>query len=325
MLSLRFLRFFSVHNHTCYQCTKKRDAFSKENAILAFAEICVCVGTLKMDVRGNNEVLVSYQNVVVMRHGERLDNFEPSWAVTAARPWDPPLAPAGRKRALETGRRLRRSLGFPIGRIFVSPFLRCVQTAVEVVASLSAINEGGAAAAAATVNGDGVREDSFKVKVCVEYGLCEMMNSKAIRPNVAPKDGNMRFDTAKCEAMLPAWIVDKNVERVYKELPQWGESVLQAGARYQQLIKDLADKYPTENLLLVTHGEGVKVAVSSFRKGAKVNEVDYCGYVELSRPIFKKDHTFTTGEFDLLTPSGQTGVSYILPSPLENNTNQTST
>jgi len=39
------------------------------------------------------------------------------------------------------------------------------------------------------------------------------------------------------------------------QLPQWEESVLQAGARYQQLIKDLADKYPTENLLLVTHGK----------------------------------------------------------------------
>jgi len=45
-----------------------------------------------------------------------------------------------------------------------------------------------------------------------------MMNSKAIRPNVAPKDGNMRFDMAECEAMLPAGIVDKNVERVYKEV-----------------------------------------------------------------------------------------------------------
>lgn len=39
------------------------------------------------------------------------------------------------------------------------------------------------------------------------------------------------------------------------QLPQWEESVLQAEARYQQLIKDLADKYPTENLLLVTHGK----------------------------------------------------------------------
>lgn len=150
------------------------------------------------------------------------------------------------------------------------------------------------------------------------------MNSKAIRPNVAPKDGNMSFDIAELEAMLPAETVDKNVERVYKELPPWEESVLQAGARYQHLIKDLADKYPTENLLLVTHGEGVKVAVSSVRNDAEVKEVDYCGYVVLRRPIFKENLTFTTGEFILLTPSGQTGVSYFLPPPLGNDTNQTS-
>lgn len=57
-------------------------------------------------------------------------------------------------------------------------------------------------------------------------------------------------------------------------------------------------------------GEGVGVALSSFKKGAEVYEVDYCGYVELRRPIFKKDQSFTLGEFEVLTHSGQTGVSY---------------
>ncbi|CAJ1779755.1 unnamed protein product [Sphenostylis stenocarpa] len=276
------------------------------------------VGSFKMGSRGNHGA--AFQNVVVMRHGERFDNFHPSWAATAARPWDPPLAEPGRKRAFETGRRLRDSLGFPIRRVFVSPFLRCVQTAVELVASLSAGEEGGS-----PTTGDGVTVvDPSEVKVSIEYGLCEMMNNKAIRPNVAPKDGNMRFDIAECEAMLPHGIVDRNVKRVYKELPQWGESDLEAEERYKQLIKDLADKYPTENLLFVTHGEGVKVAVSSVRKDVAVNEVEYCGYVELRRPIFKKNHTFTFGEFDLLTLSGKTGVCYSFPCSLENASNQRS-
>ncbi|XP_006606963.1 uncharacterized protein LOC114412812 isoform X3 [Glycine soja] len=303
MLSLRLLRLFSVRS-TCNQAPILQESYKvyKETGLRSLS-----TGSVKMSSRGKQGAIVSYQNVVVMRHGERFDNFEPSWAATAARPWDPPLAEAGRKRAFKTGLRLRESVEFPIGRVFVSPFLRCLQTAVELVASLS----------------DGVAVKPSEVKVSVEYGLCEMMNSKAIRPNVAPKDGNMGFDVAVCEAMLPAEIVDKNVERMCKELPQWEESVLQAGARYQQLIKDLADKYPTENLLLVTHGEGVKVAVSSFKKDAEVNEVDYCGYVELRRPMFMKDHTFAAGEFDLLTTSGQTGVSYFLPRPLGSDTNQT--
>jgi len=57
-------------------------------------------------------------------------------------------------------------------------------------------------------------------------------------------------------------------------------------------------------------GEGVGVAFSSFKKGTEVYEVDYCGYVELRRPIFKKDQSFTAGEFEVLTNTGQTGVKY---------------
>lgn len=52
------------------------------------------------------------------------------------------------------------------------------------------------------------------------------------------------------------------------------------------------------------------MALSSFRKGAEVYDVDYCGYVELRRPIFKKDRSFTAGEFEVITNTGQTGVKY---------------
>lgn len=57
-----------------------------------------------------------------------------------------------------------------------------------------------------------------QLQVSVEYGLCEMMSRMAIRPEVAPKDGNWGFDIAEREAMLPAGTVDNNVERVYKEV-----------------------------------------------------------------------------------------------------------
>ncbi|MCI22687.1 phosphoglycerate mutase family protein, partial [Trifolium medium] len=38
------------------------------------------------------------------------------------------------------GKSIQQSLGFPIHRLFVSPFLRCIQTAAEFVISLSAVN-----------------------------------------------------------------------------------------------------------------------------------------------------------------------------------------
>jgi len=44
------------------------------------------------------------------------------------------------------------------------------------------------------------------------------MSQRAIRLEVAPKDGDWGFNIAEREAMLPAGTVDKNVERVYKEV-----------------------------------------------------------------------------------------------------------
>jgi hypothetical protein len=45
-----------------------------------------------------------------------------------------------------------------------------------------------------------------------------MINSIAIRLNVAPKDGNLSFDISELAAMLPAGTVDNNVEMVYREV-----------------------------------------------------------------------------------------------------------
>lgn len=109
-----------------------------------------------------------FQNVVVMRHGDRIDNFEPLWTTTAARPWDPPLVEKGRVRAFRTGRDLKSRLGFPIHRVFVSPFLRCVQTASEVVSALCAVDE-----YPDVTCGDRIAIDSSKVKVrSLELHVC---------------------------------------------------------------------------------------------------------------------------------------------------------
>lgn len=88
----------------------------------------------------NSNIDYGYQNIFVMRHGDRIDNFEPLWVSTAERPWDPPLVQDGMIRAFRTGQRIRSQIGFPIHRVFVSPFVRCIQTAYEVIAALSAVN-----------------------------------------------------------------------------------------------------------------------------------------------------------------------------------------
>ncbi|KAG8363428.1 hypothetical protein BUALT_Bualt19G0021600 [Buddleja alternifolia] len=246
------------------------------------------------------------QNVVVMRHGDRMDNFVPLWAATAERPWDPPLVDDGKVRAFGTGEKLRKQLGFPIHRVFVSPFLRCLQTAAEVLAALCAVANNCDDPNDLTSNG--VVIDPSKIKVSIEFGLCEMMNSLAIRSNVAPEDGIFSFDISQCEAVLPAGTIDNTVEMVYKKLPQWQETAEGARDRYHTVIKTLADKYPSENLLLVTHGEGVGSAVSKCLKDVMVCEVEYCAYSVLSRPIsFGENQSFTAGDF-VGSPKGQVGV-----------------
>ncbi|THG08091.1 hypothetical protein TEA_015331 [Camellia sinensis var. sinensis] len=194
------------------------------------------------------------QNVVVMRHGDRIDNFEPLWSASAARPWDPPLVDAGLVRAFCTGRKFRTQLGFPIHRVFVSPFLRCLQTASQVISALCAVDD----VDPTVMTSDGLKLDPSKLKVSIEYGLCEMLNREAIRPNVAPKDGDFGFHTSELEAKLPAGTIDHSVEPVYEELPRWEETVIGARRRYAQIIRALADKFPSENLLFVTHGGGGK-------------------------------------------------------------------
>lgn len=58
-------------------------------------------------------------------------------------------------------------------------------------------------------------------------------------------------------------------------------------------------------------GEGVGVSVSAFLEDTTVIEVDYCAYSELRRPVSWKNESFSAGNFEVLTKSGQTGVTYI--------------
>ncbi|KAG2258738.1 hypothetical protein Bca4012_095753 [Brassica carinata] len=236
----------------------------------------------------------SYQNVFVMRHGDRLDNFDRHWAETAARPWDPPVSQNGLVRAFQTGQRIRSQTGSPIHRVFVSPFFRCVHTASEVVAALSDPKDLPSA------------DKSKLVKVGIEYGLCEMMNSMAIWPEVSPIDGKFDFNISDLEAMFPEGMVDHNVDPIYKEMPKWGETVEECRARYVKVVKALADKYPTENLILITHGEGLETTFSTFYKDTTIDEVDYCAYVQLRREVSSKDGDVETGEYEV----SQTGIRF---------------
>ena len=62
----------------------------------------------------------------VVRHGLRIDFTTPGWTDTAENPYNPPLDSKGLMQAEETAERLKNE---KIDHIFVSPFIRTLQTA----------------------------------------------------------------------------------------------------------------------------------------------------------------------------------------------------
>ncbi|XP_020519237.1 uncharacterized protein LOC18428278 isoform X2 [Amborella trichopoda] len=203
-----------------------------------------------------------------MRHGNRLDALKRSWKQTAQRPWDPPITVAGTCGAFFSGVILRNE-GFQIHRVLVSPFLRCIQTASTVIDALCASEEGldelMTKIRASEIHPSEFEErlveftsknvvyDPTKIKVSIEYGLCEALCGPSIKPEVIPKDGNWFPNVSEFEALLPQGIVDRSVECVYPELPQWEEEQKVSCRRLKRVIRSLADKFPKENLLLITH------------------------------------------------------------------------
>ncbi|KIH66253.1 phosphoglycerate mutase family protein [Ancylostoma duodenale] len=64
-----------------------------------------------------------------VRHGERVDNLNKAWKLTAERWDDPPLSPRGHQQAREVGIALAAE---PIDYAICSPFTRCIETVTEI-------------------------------------------------------------------------------------------------------------------------------------------------------------------------------------------------
>ncbi|EKF38549.1 hypothetical protein MOQ_001246 [Trypanosoma cruzi marinkellei] len=80
--------------------------------------------------------------LLLLRHGERLDHVDRAWRATSLLPEaDPPLSAAGRRQALETGlmflqkrkhRKVRQRVLGMLSLLLISPFHRCIETALIV-------------------------------------------------------------------------------------------------------------------------------------------------------------------------------------------------
>lgn len=151
----------------------------------------------------------------LVRHGERRDEVDPTWADTAERPHDPPLTDRGRRQAERVGDRLQ---GCNIERIYTSPFLRAAETAHLIASRL-------------------------ELPVFVDHGLSEHLNPAwfEVSPSVlTPRKLAEQFDT-----------VDQSHASVLR--PNYPESDEEAADRTVRAVRRLA-RDGAESTLLVGHG-----------------------------------------------------------------------
>jgi len=71
------------------------------------------------------------KNIYFARHGERIDWIDTTWILSAERRFDSPLSPYGLQQADELGVYIAE-LQPRITHIYASPFLRTIQTALQV-------------------------------------------------------------------------------------------------------------------------------------------------------------------------------------------------
>jgi len=224
------------------------------------------------------------QTLFVLRHGDRWDDANPGWV--DSRMWDPPLTERGWQRAEETGKKFRTKENVVIKRILVSPFLRCVQTCAGFLKGMYP---------------DG---DVSNVKVSIEYGLAELMNNVAIRnPRKPDSDEPWHLPFEKLYSILPHGVVDTSVHSILPKLPEWGEETTAGHKRFEKAFTAVADKFPDEeNILCISHGEGIAWSVMYLRPDVLLYEVPYCSYSRAEREV--TESPFSAGPWKLVTELG---------------------
>jgi len=104
------------------------------------------------------------RSVWIVRHGERVDNVNPSWRLTAPRgAWDDPiLTQRGHQQAREVGIQLAKA-NEPIDYVFCSPFTRTIQTATGILDPIEA-------------SGSKLYHKIGVPQIFVEPGFCESLH-----------------------------------------------------------------------------------------------------------------------------------------------------
>eukprot|EP01059_Diplonema_ambulator_P037079 TRINITY_DN961_c0_g1_i2.p1 TRINITY_DN961_c0_g1~~TRINITY_DN961_c0_g1_i2.p1 ORF type:complete len:271 (+),score=37.95 TRINITY_DN961_c0_g1_i2:48-860(+) len=189
------------------------------------------------------------QNVYVVRHGHRIDNFDDTWAATAARPYDPPLTEEGKATALALGKEFAEFGAEERPTLIISsPFTRCIETAIGVAKGL------------------GLKE------ISVHKALGEIHDIQVLKHDTAPA-----LET-------PTHMDGINISHLSSAAPPFPETRSSAMIRYSEAFDTIPDTKPC-NMVLVTHGEAVARSITGLLPHLMVYDTPYCCYSVRQRSL----------------------------------------
>lgn len=279
---------------------------------------CLCGGRLPIEDTEREELLVGEQSaelsdarqqvMVVMRHGHRMDEWDDGWVGKAERPWDPPLSPEGLMQAHKVASSVN---SFRFDYLVTSPYQRCLQTSAQILSQL------------------GLTLDNL----LIDYQIGEVFNPRVMNGGIAglpegPLEKWMWKGKSVSEAIKEFVKAEPSFEDISGtpvvldvSLPSEIETIGVGHRRYGKELERLAEHYSGYNLLVVTHGECIRVAVNSVLPNATVYESRHTGFVlkvrnrrRGSRNLMAGNVSEGTlwGNWRLITKSGATGVSWLL-------------
>lgn len=182
------------------------------------------------------------RTVWLVRHGERQDLVDESWAESTDRPHDPPLTERGSDQASQTAKVVAQC---DFDRVFTSPFLRSVATAHEIA-------------------------ERSGLPLHVEAGLEEWLNPDWFdqHPELLPRSVlSRRFST----------VSDSHTPLVEPQFPETEREVHQRVARTcQQLVSEYAG-----DIVIVGHWATVVGAIVELTEAWPIDSVGYCSISEM--------------------------------------------
>jgi broad specificity phosphatase PhoE len=187
------------------------------------------------------------QTIWLVRHAHRWDFFQPEWFNTATYPYDPPLSPEGQKQAISISNLLRQE---PIQRIFTSPFLRTIQTAVPL-------------------------SEVLGLPLQLEWGLCEWLC----------EDWTSSFPlTTPIDELLKSYpAIDGNYHSQF--IPRYPEKPIDLDDRIQ-IIAEIIVHNNLTNSLIIGHKGSVLGMVSALTGNDRWKSLDLpcAGIIQLAKP-----------------------------------------